>query len=82
MEHELLAGLVTRRRVTGASTLETAKLTPPSRGVACGPLFWFPPTVNGYVIRLIAIQVFVAGVVCVVANQEEWAKYIRKFLFC
>ena len=39
-------------------------------------LFYFPHTVNAYVIRLVALQMVVLCVVCIIFRDEEWAAYV------
>lgn len=60
--------------------LDTAKLVTPPRGKAVHALFWFPPTVNDYVVRVVGCQVFSLSVISAVFHEEEIAKWIAVFI--
>ena len=39
-------------------------------------MFYFPHTVNAYVIRLVALQMVALCIVCIIFRDEEWAAYV------
>jgi glutaredoxin 3 len=76
LEQVLLKGLINRPRTTGTDKLETSHLIPVERSRATHPLFWFPNTVNNYVIRVVGFQVCTASVLSCVFLNEMWARYL------
>jgi tellurite resistance protein TehA-like permease/glutaredoxin len=76
LERDILAGLIGTRRATHSGKVETAHLVPVQRSQAIHPLFWFPNTVNNYVVRVTGFQVCVAAVLAAVFPNEDFAGYI------
>lgn len=76
----MLQGLIHRPRTTGSGKVETCHLVQGDRSQAMNPLFWFPNTVNNYVIRVVGFQVCTLSVLSAVWYDELWAHYIAAFL--
>jgi tellurite resistance protein TehA-like permease/glutaredoxin len=76
LEREILAGLIGTRRATYSGKVETAHLVPVQRSQAIHPMFWFPNTVNNYVVRVTGFQVCIAAVVSAAFPNEDFAGYI------
>jgi len=72
--------LVRRTQVTGAEQLETIREIPPPRGKAVNPLFWFPNTVNNWVVRLTGLQVTILCALSIVYREERAGWWIAAFL--
>jgi glutaredoxin 3 len=76
LERETLVGLIHRQRSMDTDKLETSKLVPVERSTAVNPPFWFPNTVNNYVVRLTGLQVFVLSALSAIFFTELWGRYL------
>jgi glutaredoxin len=76
LERDALVGLIHRQRSIDTEKLETSKLVPVERSTAINPPFWFPNTVNNYVVRLTGLQVFVLSALSAIFYTELWGRYL------
>ena len=71
LEREILVGLIHKQRARDTDKLETAHLVPASRSRAINPLFWFPNTVNNYVVRVTGFQVCALSVLSAAFCEDD-----------
>ena len=73
---DLVDDLIVHSRLQGTEQLHTTQITPPDRGEAMNPLFWFPNTVNNYIVRLVGVEIFALCVLSIVFREENWGQWV------
>mmetsp|Transcript_3589 Transcript_3589/g.7244 ORF Transcript_3589/g.7244 Transcript_3589/m.7244 type:complete len:623 (-) Transcript_3589:1059-2927(-) len=77
---DLVDDLIVHSRLQGTGQLDTTQVAPPDRGEAMNPIFWFPNTVNNYVVRLVGVEVLTLCIVSIIFREENWGQWLSSGL--